>query len=238
MKLRPIYFLITLFLGLSSLSFAQTADEVINKHVEAIGGADAWRKVTSMRQEGSMTVQGTDVALVMTVVKGKGSRQDISITAMGMSGYQIITPTEGWNYMPFNGMMAPEAMTGDELTKSQDDLDPAGPLLDYQAKGHKVELLGKEDVEGVECFKLKVDTKNGSTQTYYIDPATYYVIRVVSKQDINGQEVEVPTGFANYEKLPEGIVIAKSLTLPFGEMTITNVDVNKPVEDSVFKKPS
>ncbi len=238
MKLRPIYFLITLFLGLSSLSFAQTADEVINKHVEAIGGADAWRKVTSMRQEGSMTVQGTDVALVMTVVKDKGSRQDISITAMGMSGYQIITPSEGWNYMPFNGMMAPEAMTADELTKSQDDLDPAGPLLDYQAKGHKVELLGKEDVEGVECFKLKVDTKNGSTQTYYIDPATYYVIRVVSKQDVNGQEVEVPTGFANYEKLPEGIVIAKSLTLPFGEMTITNVDVNKPVEDSVFKKPS
>lgn len=238
MKLRPIYFLITLFLGLSSLSFAQTADEVINKHVEAIGGADAWRKVTSMRQEGSMTVQGTDVALVLTVVKDKGSRQDISITAMGMSGYQIITPTEGWNYMPFNGMMAPEAMTADELTKSQDDLDPAGPLLDYQAKGHKVEFLGKEDVEGVECFKLKVDTKNGSTQTYYIDPATYYVIRVVSKQDVNGQEVEVPTGFANYEKLPEGIVIAKSITLPFGEMTITNVDVNKPVEESVFKKPS
>lgn len=238
MKLRPIYFLITLFLGLSSLSFAQTADEVIKKHIEAIGGADAWRKVTSMRQEGSMTVQGTDVALVLTVVKDKGSRQDISITAMGMSGYQIITPTEGWNYMPFNGMMAPEAMTADELTKSQDDLDPAGPLLDYQTKGHKVELLGKEDVEGVECFKLKVDTKNGSIQTYFIDPATYYVIRVVSKQDVNGQEVEVPTGFANYEKLPEGIVIAKSITLPFGEMTITNVDVNKPVEGSVFKKPS
>ncbi|MBN8667030.1 MAG: hypothetical protein J0M30_05950 [Chitinophagales bacterium] len=238
MKLRPIYFLITLFLGLSSLTFAQTADEVINKHVEAIGGADAWRKVTSLRQEGSMTVQGTDVQLVLTVVKDKGSRQDISITAMGMSGYQIITPTEGWNYMPFNGMMAPEAMTADELTKSQDDLDPAGPLLDYQAKGHKVELLGKEDVEGVECFKIKVDTKNGSTQTFYLDPSTYYIIRVVSKQDVNGQEVEVPTGFANYEKLPEGIVIAKSITLPFGEMTITNVDVNKPIEDSVFKKPS
>ncbi|MBL7750612.1 MAG: hypothetical protein JNN29_04475, partial [Chitinophagaceae bacterium] len=72
MKLRPIYFLITLFLGLSSLTFAQTADEVINKHVEAIGGADAWRKVTSLRQEGSMTVQGTDVQLVLTVVKDKG----------------------------------------------------------------------------------------------------------------------------------------------------------------------
>ncbi len=238
MKFRPVTFLTVMFLGLASLVQAQTVEEIVSKTVDAMGGADAWRKVNTLRQEGSLTVQGTDVSIVLTVAKGKGSRQDISITAMGMSGYQIITPTEGWNYMPFNGMMAPEAMTADELAKSQDDLDPEGPLVDYAKKGNKIEYLGKEDVEGVECHKLKVDIKGGKVQTFFIDPSTYYIIRSVTKQDVNGQEVEVPTGYANYEKLPEGIVIPKSITLPFGEMTITTVDVNKPVDENVFKKPA
>ena len=58
--------------------------------------------------------------------------------------------------MPFQGQTAPEAKTAEELAEAQDNLDAQGELIDYAAKGHKVELIGKEDVEGTECFKLKV----------------------------------------------------------------------------------
>jgi hypothetical protein len=47
---------------------AQTADEVVNKHIDAIGGKDAWKKVTSTKMEGSLNVQGTDVAITITKV--------------------------------------------------------------------------------------------------------------------------------------------------------------------------
>lgn len=213
---------------------AQTADEVIAKHIAAIGGADNWKKVNSMKMEGVLQVQGTDVNVTVTILHGKGMRQDISV--MGMTGYEIVTPTEGWNFMPFQGQTEPEAKTPEELAESQDELDAQGGLIDYTAKGHKVELIGKEDVEGTECFKLKVTKKGGSVSTLFFDPKTFYIIQSKTIQKANGQEMEVTTSFSNYETLPEGIVVAKSMTLPFGEMNMSKVSVNIPVEESFFKK--
>jgi len=213
---------------------AQTADEVIAKHITAIGGAENWKKVNSMKMEGILQVQGAEVNVVVTVLHGKGMRQDISV--MGMTGYEIVTPTEGWDFMPFQGQTEPEAKTAEELAEAQDNLDAQGELIDYAAKGHKVELIGKEDVEGTECFKLKVTKKGGSVSTLFFDPKTFYIVQSKSTQKANGQEMEVVTSFSNYEKMPEGIVVAKSMTLPFGEMNMTKIIVNGPVEESFFKK--
>lgn len=213
---------------------AQTADEIIAKHIAAIGGADNWKKVNSMKMEGVLQVQGAEVNVTVTVLHGKGMRQDISV--MGMTGYEIVTPTEGWDFMPFQGQTEPEAKTPEELAEAQDNLDAQGELIDYAAKGHKVELLEMEDVEGTKCYKLKVTKKGGSVSTLYFDPKSYYIIQSKSIQKANGQEMEVTTSFSNYEKMPEGIVVAKSMTLPFGEMNMTKITVNPVVEESFFKK--
>jgi hypothetical protein len=213
---------------------AQTADEVITKHIDAIGGADNWKKVNSMKMEGLLQANGADVNVTVTILHGKGMRQDISV--MGMTGYEIVTPTEGWNFMPFQGQQEPEAKTPEALAEAQDNLDAQGGLIDYTAKGHKVELLGKEDVEGTECFKLKLTKKGGSVSTLFIDPKSFYIVQSKTIQKANGQEMEVVSGYSNYEKLPEGIIVAKSITLPFGELNMSKVTINGPVDESVFKK--
>jgi len=155
-------FLFSLLVTATAFSVnAQTAEEIVAKHIDAIGGAEAWKKVNSVKMEGTMQVQGAELAVTITVLNGKGARQDLSI--MGMTGYQIVTPTEGWNYMPFQGQTTPEAMTAEDLAESQDDLDAQGNLIDYAAKGHTVELMGKDDVDGTECFKLKITKKGGKS---------------------------------------------------------------------------
>ncbi len=212
---------------------AQTADEIINKHIESVGGKDAWKKVNSIKQWGSVKVQGNEVSLTITGLNGVGNRQDISVA--GLTGYVIITPKAGWNYLPFNGQTKPETMTADDVKQGADDLDVQGNLLDYKAKGHAVEYLGKDDVDGTEAYKLKMTTKAGNVETLYIDPATNYVIRTVSKRKANGQEVDVTTNLSNYQKLPEGIVVPMSIGLPFGELKITKVEVNAPVDEAIFK---
>ncbi|MFN4285388.1 MAG: hypothetical protein ACK4E8_05430 [Lacibacter sp.] len=217
---------------------AQTADEIVSKYLAAIGGADNWKKVNSMVQTGSMNVQGADIQVTMTTLHNQGTRQDISL--MGMSGYQIVTPTEGWSFMPFQGQAAPEAMSADEVKDGQDGLDAQGPLVDYAAKGHKVEYLGKENVEGTECHKLKLTYKWGKVETMYFHPQTFYLVQTVSVRKVNGQEFELSTGYSNHTKLPEGIVVPMNISIPLGpgfnaDMTIEKVEINKPVDASVFK---
>ncbi|HEX6169228.1 MAG TPA: hypothetical protein VFZ33_06015 [Chitinophagaceae bacterium] len=217
----------------SVFTFAQTAEEIVTKHVDAIGGTAPWKKINSIYYEGKLTVQGAEVNVTLTALNGKGVRQNLTI--MGMTGYQIITPAAGWNFMPFQGQTTPEAMTADELKASSDDLDVQGKLVDYKSKGHTIEYLGKDDVEGTECFKLKITTKAGNVETVFIDPKTYYIVRTVQKRIANGQESDVPTNLSNYQKLPEGIVVPFSIALPFGELVISKAEVNKPVDESLFK---
>ena len=212
---------------------AQTADEIVTRHIEAVGGADAWRKVTSMRQEGIMQLQGAEVVVTRTVVHQQGSRQDISVA--GMTGFSIITPKAGWNFMPFQGQTQPEPLTEEDIKEGQSELDAQDELVDYKEKGSTVEFIGKDDVEGTECFKLLVTFKSGKTESLFIDPKTYFIIRQVAKQKANGQEADVITNYSNYQKLPEGIFVAMSISLPFGELVVSKVEVNKPVDEAIFK---
>lgn len=232
------------FIAFSSIVFissakAQSADEIVNKYITAIGGADNWKKVNSMTSEGNLKVQGADVAVTMTVLNGKGMRQNISL--MGMTGYSIVTPDSGWNFMPFQGQQKPEPVTAETLKESADQYDAQGSLLDYKTKGHSIEYLGKEDVEGTEAHKMKLTHKSGKTETMFFDPASYLMIRTVTKQKANGQETEVTTSLSNYKKLPEGILVPMSINIPVGppgqnaDLTITKVEINKPVDEAIFK---
>ena len=216
-----------------SASYAQTADEIISKHLDAIGGVDAWRKVTSIREEGTLIAQGAEVTIVRTVLHQKGSRQDISVA--GMNGYSIITPIAGWNFMPFQGQTAPEPLTDEDIKEGQPELDAQDELVDYIEKGSSVELVGKDDVDGTECFKLVLTFKSGKTESLFLDPKSYHIIRQIAKQKANGQEMEITTNLSNYQKLPEGIVVAMSISLPFGELNVKKVEVNKPVDEAIFK---
>lgn len=215
--------------------FAQTADEVIAKHIDAIGGKDNWKKVNSMRMEASVSAQGMEVPVIIHQVHNKASKQEY--TVMNMTGYSIVTTDGGWNFNPFNGQTSPEPMTADEVKAGQDQLDIQGELIDYKDKGHSVELMGKEDVDGTECYKLKLTRKSGRETIYLIDPKTYYPVRAISKLTLNGQEITQTINLSNYQKLPEGIVVP--FTMENGQapapINITKVEVNPKIDESIFK---
>jgi hypothetical protein len=212
---------------------AQTADEIVKKYIDAIGGADNWKKVTSIRTEGSFNVQGNDVSVTITKLNGKGMRQDIAVG--GMAGYIIVTPTAGTTFLPFQGQTDPQPMPADALKDAQDALDAQGVLLDYKTKGHTVELAGKETIDGAECYKLKVTLASGKVLTDYINTKTNYLVRYSAKNHSNGQEVEQTVSFSNFQKQPEGIFVPMTITQQYGDVTISKVEINKPVDESIFK---
>lgn len=213
---------------------AQSVDEVVSKHIEALGGKENLMKVNSMKSEAVMNVQGMDIPVTVYQVNNKASRQEF--TAMNMTGYFIARQDSGWTYMPFMGQTAAEPMPAEALNIAKDQLDMFD-LLDYAAKGTKVELLGKEDVDGTEAYKLKVTSKLGNEKTVFLDTKNHYMIRQVAKVSMNGQMIDATSDFSNYQKLPEGIVVPFTLQTAQSPspMTFKKYEVNPVLPDSLFR---
>lgn len=209
---------------------AQTIDEIVSKHNEAVGGEKAWKKVSSMVYTGSMNSQGMDVGITKSVLAGKGMRTDIEV--MGQKGYSIITPSKGWAYMPFGGMDKVQEMPADAVKESQGELEVMDELMSYKARGGKVELAGKEAVDGKDLFKVNYTGKDANVMTLYVDPTSYHIVRQISTVPGQGEQT---IDIADYKKLPEGIVVPMTVKTPGGDLKLSKVEVNTIKDEKLFE---
>jgi hypothetical protein len=92
---------------------AQSADDIITKYITAIGGAEKWSKVQSIKIEGQIEMQGIAIPFVMQGVQMKGTRVDAEF--QGNKIIDITTPSKGWSQNPFGGKATLSPSTDDEL---------------------------------------------------------------------------------------------------------------------------
>src|SRR5262247_1373520 len=120
---------------------AQTADEVVANYIKAQGGMEKIKSLNSTRMTGKMVMsQGMEMPFVMMQKRPKQSR--IEFTFQGMTGVQAYDGKNGWQMMPFMGKKEPEAVPAEQVKVMDEQSDIDGQLVDYKAKGNKVELLG------------------------------------------------------------------------------------------------
>jgi hypothetical protein len=213
---------------------AQNGDDILRKHINAVGGYDNWAKISSMKLTGTMNVQGMDISMTQTVVNEKGMRMDVSV--MGMNGYSIITPTEGWIYMPFQpGMDKITPIPAGELKSSQQKMNVKRLQLVDQSNIAKSEYVGMDSVNHVGCYKVRVTDKEGNTQMAFFDAATYYLVRTEAKVKMQDEEEEVDVNFSNFQKQPEGVVIAMTWGSPQGDINFKSIELNKTYDAGIFK---
>ncbi|HYD20115.1 MAG TPA: hypothetical protein VEB40_01470 [Flavipsychrobacter sp.] len=237
--LKLSLFASALLLGSMTMK-AQSADEVMNKHIAAVGGAESWKKITSIKRSGTVSLQGNECKLTMCQAQKKGFRMDLDFDMGGtvVNNYVLLTNTEGWQYFPVGGQTEPQAMTPDQVKESQDELDLTDDVVKLKTAGTKVTYDGKEQVEGKECHKLSYVNKDGDPVTLHFDAASGYLVKKTEKMEVQpGQKMDVTSSFSNYQKLPEGISVPMSGNDPnLGAFTFTSVDINKGVDDNTFKR--
>ena len=232
MKNLIIFGFFILILVFAQFAQGQTVDEVINKHIQALGGKENLSKIQNIVMEGSLNYQGAEIGIVITTVNNKLNRQDITVN--GMQGFDMLTDKEGWAYMPFMGMQKPEPKTSTEVMENKADMDLAGPLVDYVAKGHKAELMGKEDVDGKNCYKIKLNLAGGKVLFLYINVESNLISRTIDKRKVNGQEIDLQTDLADYKDV-EGVKMAYSITQQYGTTYITSIKVNQTIPENAYK---
>jgi len=227
----------TLAVFVSVGAFAQTVDEIVDKHVAALGGLDKLNGVKTLVIDRSLSVQGMDIPSVTTIVVGKSMRSES--TVMGNSMIQVIDGSTGWMVRPamMGGSGDPEDMPAEALKQSMSQLYPFGSLVDYKANGSKVELVGKEKADKKDVYHLKVTSKDGQVSDQYIDATTYLVNKIKTK--MNDQEGEL--SFSDYKEV-NGIKFPNTMEMAgqMGNLTFSTnkVTVNGPVDEKVFKKPT
>lgn len=225
---------------LSALAIqAQSVDEIVTKHVEAMGGAEKYKNLKAIRMQTSTELMGQSLPTTSVIALGKGMRSDV--TVMGATISQGYDGQQGWMINPMQGSTAAEA-TPAELNPSMDvQLDITGPYYNYKEKGNTIELLGKEKLDGTDVYKLKITRKNGVTETQYLDAVTYLNRKTIAVIEAGGEKNENETMFSDYRPV-EGIKFpfVTQMTHPqFGtmKMKVDKLEVNPVVDETKFKMP-
>lgn len=217
---------------------AQTADEIISKHIDALGGKDLLMKITSLYFEGTASVMGADYDTKTTVLAGKGFKNVTSV--MGSDIIQCFTDTSGWMVNPMTGQTEAVAMPADAVKKGKSALDIGGELFDFKNKGFSDSLAGQETYQGINAYKIKL-SKPDVEIIFFIDPATYYILKSDSKVIMDGKEITNTSTFSNYKKTDFGFVVpyTMGITTMGYEVTInySKIEVNKEVDPKIFVMP-
>jgi hypothetical protein len=219
---------------------AQTVDEIINKHIDALGGKEKISAMKSLYTEAEMDIMGTAAPSATTILYGVGSYSEVNFN--GQKIVNCFTDKGAWGINPLMGQATAEDLPEEQAKSGKSQLFPGGNLFDYAARGNKVELAGQEDVNGVKAWKLTVTTKDGGRFVHFIDPTSFYIIRTVMKVNAGGQEVEQGINFSDYKKTDYGFVVPYASSIEFGNgmtlgVTVKKVEINKAVDPKIFNKP-
>ena len=229
---------------LAASASAQTADEIIAKNLEARGGKDKIMAAEAVRITGKMTM-GPGMEAPFTMEWKNPNRVRLEFTVGGQTGVQAYDGSTAWMHMPFMGKAEPEAMPAEQTADMEQQADFVGPLVDYQAKGHQVALVGKRDVEGTEVYDLQITLKNGDVVHELIDAETFLTIKQESRRKQGDQEMDFETSIGNYKEVG-GLVLPHSIETrmkgapagtPGQAITIDTYDFAAQIDDARFAFP-
>jgi hypothetical protein len=258
-----------------------SASEIADKNVAARGGLQAWRAVHTMsltgklgaggNQRGTLPVpspipgkalsremlptrptQEAELPFVMELMRTRKTRLELQFN--GQTAIQVYDGTNGWKLRPYLNRLEVEPFTEEEIKSAslQQDLD--GPLVDYLAKGTKIELAGVEKVENRDTYNLKLTMKSGEAIHIWIDAQTFLETKMEGRpRRLDGIYHPVEIYYRDYRPvsglqvpfiletkvLPVAQTVAgmRQPNVPVERIVVQKVEVNPKLDESLFTKP-
>lgn len=237
--------LIPAFTGVPS-GQALTADQIVEKHLAALGGRAALGKITSRRASGVVSVatpMGPLNGPMEMIAKAPNKmRADIRIdlTSVGGPGEMVITEmfdgTTGWS---LNSLTGDTPMAGDQLAGALNSFFPS-PLLKYKELGMTPTLDGTQQINGKPAHIVLFTPKAGPAERMFFDAESFLIVRTSSTLTLPQvgmvEQVSDPSDY----RVVDGVKVAFKLAQSAGEqsitMTFTTITHNVTLEDSRFVK--
>jgi outer membrane lipoprotein-sorting protein len=220
---------------------AQTVDEIVAKHLAARGGREALAAVKTLRMTGRANGGPGREAIVRREIARPG-RIRTEFVFQGTTGIYAFDGKQGWRVSPLDGSLDAELLPDDDAATSAEQADIEGPLVDWKAKGHKVELVGKASLPGGPAHELKVTLKSGPVRRVFVDAATGLVVRTESTRRVRGHDVALELELGDYRKaggvaFPYSIEVSAQGRPNRLRIVVDSIEVNPKLDDSRFRMP-
>jgi outer membrane lipoprotein-sorting protein len=214
----------------------QAIDDLVLKNLDAKGGLEKLKAVTTIKQTGTLSMQGQEAALTIYSKRPNMQRQEISV-----AGKQIINGFDGttaWIINPLVGAVRPIQVTGPQADMIREQSTFDGPLVDYKNLGVTIELvIGTEVMGEQKLIHLKLTSRTHQVSHLFLDAATY----LDAKMSIDTAQMKLDQQFLDYRE-KDGIQVPFLVrTIANGvlqsEMKLQSVEFNAPIDEAVFKMP-
>jgi outer membrane lipoprotein-sorting protein len=266
--------------GTSPTAPKLSAVEIVDKNVAARGGLQAWRAAQTMTITGKLGAGGNQRATLAVPVpgqpKGQGAmlphrpaeeaqlpfvmdlkRPDkvrFELEFNKQTAIQVFDGVQGWKLRPYLNRKEVEPFSPEEMkiASKQGQLD--GLLIDYAAKGTRVDFDSIEKVEDRDAYKLKLTLKSGDVIHVWVDSKTFLEAKVEGQprrldgtyhpvevyyrdyRPVNGLQIPfvLETRVLPVNKTATGL---RDTLVPPEKIIIDKVTLNPKLDDSVFSKP-
>jgi hypothetical protein len=245
-----------------------SAAQIVERNVAARGGLEAWRAVKTMSLSGKMGAGGNqrgtlqapsqaqfggrknagpalpsrpaeEIQLPFVMELARPRKMRFELEFAGQTAVQVYDGATGWKLRPFLGRRVVEPFNAEELKTSSVQADLDGSLVDYAAKGTRIELAGTEQVEGRDTYKIRMTMKSGQVQHVWIDAQTFLESKIEGQpRRLDGTMHPVETYFRDF-RLVDGVQIPYVLetkVLPVTKNALGLRDVPVPPEKIVVEK--
>jgi outer membrane lipoprotein-sorting protein len=236
-----------------------TAAQIVEKNVAARGGRTAWAAVQAMSWKGKMGAGASAYTTVSPAGKMQTKTREeaqlpfklefkrplktrLELDIHGQTAVQVFDGERGWKLRPYLGKSGWDPYTPEELKKAAAEPGIDGLLIDYAAKGSRVETAGTDRVEDHDAYKLKVTLKDGQVRHVWLDGQSFLDIKVDgTPRRLDGKLRPVEIYLRDF-KAEKGLMIPHRLeTAVQGvknkeAIQIENVTVNPNLNDSLFTK--
>jgi hypothetical protein len=201
----------------------------------------------------SRRVEEVYLPFVMELARPRKMRFELQFA--GQTALQVYDGVNGWKLRPYLNRLDVEPYTTDEMKVASVESELDGPLVDYAAKGTRIESDGIEKVEDRDTYKLKLTLKSGAVIHVWVDAQTFLEAKIEGQprrldgiyhpveiyyrdyRNVNGLEIPfvLETRVLPVTKTAMGL---RDTPVPPEKTLIEKVVINPKFDAGLFSKPA
>lgn len=221
---------------------AQTADEVVTKHIAFTGGVKAWKAISSVVSHGEYNYGG--MPFPFTTYARVPDSYKLMVPYNGKYYAQAYERGKGWKIDAFKNETRATQLIGTaaRAMANEADVEIENVFINYHRKGHSISFHGVDSVIDRECYLIVLTRKTGETEKYYFDTGSGALIMKEARArnpELGGAMLNIY--YSDYRNVG-GVMfpfrtVCEADAQTILTITVSDINLNEMIDNKTFESP-